>query len=305
MVVHETMQTHPATIGVHNGHDGPRGPSGGTTAVTDVSARRASSPARPRGPHPATTRAVDRRLRELDPRITSWAISACLAHADRGLTHVDDVANMMRWECAGILRRDVDETEPPAATLAFLRRAATRAADRYFHGSARTGLAGASGAARRASRARAVSGALATSLGRTPTAAEVVAEVNRSAFATRTDPVKQGALIRDDRRGLILETVALTEDLAVRPAFADEVHRRIETRIAVHRTLELCRAMGADLGEVADLWLSGALTDPPTIPTAAEIARRSSRDHRQVRRLLDECRAVAGLVCAELGLHPS
>jgi len=231
--------------------------------------------------------------------------------------HVDDVANVMRWECAGILGRDLDETETPAATdavgstetpvatLAFLRRAATRAADRYFHGSARTGLAGATGAARRASRARAVSGALTTSLGRPPTAAEVVAEVNRSAFATRADAVKQGAVIRDDRHGLLLETVPLTEDLGVRPAFADEVHRRIETRLAVHRTLALCRAMDADLGEVADLWLGGALTETPSIPTVAEIAERSSRDHGQVRRLLEECRAVAGLVCAELGLRPS
>lgn len=272
--------------------------------MTDVSAQRAIEPGRGRAPHDRIARALDARLRTLDPDIRGWAAHDCRAHGDRGLAHVDDVANLVRWECARLLRPSIGADEASAPSLRYLRQVARNAADRYFHSSARTGLAGATGAARRTSRARTTAGALVAELGRMPTTAEVVAAVNRDALAARVDAVKQGALIRD-AGSLLLEPVALDERLAGGRALDDDVHRRIEAEAAVRRTIALCRAMSDELGAVADLWLSGSLAEPPSIPTVAEIAELSSRRPDEVRELLDECRIVAELVCLELGLGPN
>jgi hypothetical protein len=267
---------------------------------------------------PALERALNRRLRELDPRLRRWADDACRAHGDRGLSHADDVANRMRWECARVLRRaltageasasphDAAVGEPaaePGPTPALLRRIALRAADRYFHSSAATGFSGATGAARRASRSRLMAAQLTATLGRTPTAHEVVDAVNAAARAARADPIRQGALIRD-ARDHYAAPVPLDEAIASPVAVADDVHARLTAELAVHRTIEVCRAMSAALGETAEAWLGGSLADPPVIPTVAELAALSSRRPDEVRELLDECRIVAELVCLELGLRP-
>lgn len=248
----------------------------------------------------AAERALNERLRALDPAIRQWAVHCCLAHADRHLAHVDDVANLMRWECAERLRRTSD-AEP---SRALLRRIAERAGGRYFHSSARTGLSGATGAARRASRVRATTAELTSTLGREPTTREVIDAVNARARSTRIDPVKQGALIAH-HGDLLVEPLALDERLAAREPLDDRVHARVTAELAVRRTIEVCRAMSPALGDAAARWLSGALAEPPSIPTVAEIAALSSRSADEVRELLDECRVVAELVCLELDLEPS
>jgi hypothetical protein len=250
----------------------------------------------------ATARALNERLRALDATIRQWAVYCCLVHADRRLVHVDDVANLMRWECSRELHRTAEDgLDDPSQ--AYLRRVAARAGDRYFHSSARTGLSGATGAARRASRANLTTTALTATLGREPTSREVIDAVNAHARTTRVDPVKQGALIRDVG-DLLAEVLPLDERIPAREALDERVHARISAELAIRRTTEVCRAMGPALGEVADLWLSGALAEPPSIPTVAEIAELSSRRPDEVRELLDECRVVAELVCLELGLGP-
>jgi hypothetical protein len=256
----------------------------------------------------ATARALNERLRALDTTIRRWAAYCCLTHADRRLVHVDDVANLMRWECARELRRARDDADGAdradgAPSEAYLRRIAARAGDRYFHSSARTGFSGATGAARRSSRARTTAAALTTILGREPTSREVIDAVNTQARSTRVDPVKQGALI-GDVGDLLAEPLPLDERLAARDALDDRVHARISAELAVVRTIEVCRAMDPALGEVAGQWLSGALATPPSIPTVAEIAAAGSHRTDEVRELLDECRIVAELVCQELGLSP-
>lgn len=256
----------------------------------------------------ALERALDERLRALDPAIQAWARRRCLDHADRGLVHVDDVANLMRWECARVLAGAFDsETGAPVAeqpSIAFLGRVAARAADRYFHSSALTGLTGATGAARRASRARATAGALTAALGREPTRAEVFDTMNAQARETRDDPVKQGALTRT-AADLLESTISLDERLPMRGHLADEVHARISAELAVRRTIEVCRAMHAELGDLAEAWLGGSLAEPPVIPTVTELALRASRRPDEIRAMLDECRVVAELVCLELGLGPA
>jgi hypothetical protein len=254
----------------------------------------------------AVQRALNERLRALDPSIRAWARQCCLDHADRGSAHVDDVANVMRWECARVIRRALEAADAaaPDPSAAYLRRVAARSGDRYFHSSARTGLTGATGAARRASRARMTAGALTVALGREPTTAEVIAAMNEQASATRADPVKQGALVRA-AADLLDQPVLLDEHVPAEGRLEDEVFGRISAELAVRRTIELCRAMNPELGEVADAWLGGSLAEPPVIPTVAELAELASRRPDEIRAMLDECRIVAELVCLELGLGPS
>jgi hypothetical protein len=256
----------------------------------------------------AVERALNERLRALDPTIRGWARRSCLDHADRGLGQLDDVANVMRWECARVLSSTLDpetgELVADEPSMGYLARAAARAGDRYFHSSAHTGLTGATGAARRASRARAAAGALTATLGREPNPSEILDAMNAQARAARVDPVKQGALART-AADLLPSTVQLDERIEADGRLDDEVHDRVTAELAVRRTIELCRAMHRDLGSVAEAWLGGSLAEPPVIPSVSELAAFASRSPDEIRAMLDECRVVAELVCLELGIGPA
>lgn len=246
-------------------------------------------------------RAISTLLGELDERTRRWARSLCAAHADRTGSHVDDVHNLIRLEIALKIRSHLGAVDPAPIDdfHALFRRIASRAAYSYFHSSAYTGVRGANGAARRASTIHSTRAELAAELGRDPSDAEVIAEVNRRAHLSRRDPAKQGALATSaDLAPTAFVPLELLADLAstIGATESDTSLDRLDAERLVARTLDVSRAVSPALGDAARLWIGQALADPPVVRTAAEIAEELGATPQEAERLLHGCRTIATLI---------
>lgn len=253
----------------------------------------------------ALERALSGLLRDFERQIRSWARAACRAHGDRRLSHLDDVANVIAYELSLTLREQLVASEPPRVVnfYAYFRRIAERRAFAYFHSPEHTGFGAASGAARRASKINKTRRELAIASGRQPSDAEVVAEVNRLARLTRSDPRKQGALVTlDDVRPPVVTSLdGLVESFG--DTFADALDdedapiSRVEARALVARIVDACRGVSPVLGEVAACWIGDALAEPPVIRDPGEIRETLALARGEALDLLDGCRLIATTIC--------
>ncbi len=265
---------------------------------------------------PRLQRAISRLLSEIDDVTGRWARVDCASNGDRLGTHRDDVHNLVRIEMAEVMRSMIapPQTAPPqiADLPAYLRRIAMRIAYSYFHSTAVTGLAGGSGAARRSGAIHAARREISIRHGRPASDAEIVDEVNRRAWGTRRDPVKQGALVTvaDVHIAPPLSLDALPLDALPRIGFdtdttgaqspdaPDGPLERIDAERLIARTIDVCAAVSASLGTAARLWIGDALADPPVIGTAEEVATHMGIAPAAAEDLLSGCRTVASLVAS-------
>jgi hypothetical protein len=255
----------------------------------------------------ALDRALSRLLRAFQGHIWGWAKAACRTHGDREFMFADDVFNVISLELSIALRKELTlEADPPIINFyAFFTKISQREAFAFFHSGERTGFSNASGATRRASKINKTRKELSILTGREPSDQEVVDEVNRLAYATRSDPKKQGALVTlDDLKLTSFSSLdGLTEDYGdsiwAREEAEDVPLSRVEAPTLITYIVAGCFEVSQVLGEVARAWIGDALSDPPAVRTDREIAALLNLKQGVVLGLLEDCKSVAVAVCAD------
>ena len=252
-------------------------------------------------------RAVSRLLRAFHGHIWGWATAACRAHGDQGYNHADDVFNIISLELSIVLRAELtNPSTPPILNFwSYFRTISQREAFAYFHSGEVTGMSNAGGAARRLSKINKTRKELSISTGREPSDQEVVDEVNRLAYETRSNPKKQGALVTlDDLKVTSFSSLdGLTEQFGD-SIWADEESEesplsRVEAPSLVEAIIEGCVAISDQLGDVAKLWIGDAMASPAVVRTPREIATLLTLKVGEASALVERAKDIAVTICEQ------
>jgi hypothetical protein len=252
-------------------------------------------------------RALSQLLRAFQGHIWGWTKAACRTHGDREFMYADDVFNVISLELSIFLRKELTKkTEPPIVNFyAFFTKISQRESFAFFHSGEATGFSNASGATRRASKINKTRKELGILMGREPSDQEVVDEVNRLAYETRSDPKKQGALVTlDDLKVTSFSSLdSLAEDFGDSIWASEETEdvpiSRVEAPTLIRYIVEGCYNVSTVLGDVAKAWIGDALSDPPVVRTEREISALLSLKLGAISDLLDDCKTVAVAVCSD------
>ncbi|KQO98871.1 hypothetical protein [Leifsonia sp. Leaf264] len=252
-------------------------------------------------------RGVHRVLRDFNGHIWGWSNQACRAHGDRDLLFAEDVRSTISLKVWQAIMKELTDPADPAIVnyYSYFQKIAQRTAFAFFHTSERSGFSNVNGALRRTSKINKTRGEMTISMGREPSDEEVVAEVNRVMHETRKNPEKQGALVslqdvRVATSSSLDGMVAEYGDSIWEPVVHDEAElSSVEAPSLIERIIDECFDESSELGEIAQLWIGNAVSEPPVIRTEVEIRDLVSPRVASVAALMIEVKEVAQRVCID------
>lgn len=212
---------------------------------------------------------VDQIAVPLQRDIHRWSASFCASFGDVHMSHREDVESAVFEHLYVLL---IKAMEPAMATpsnwVPYLKAAGRSRAMAYFQGTERTGFTEVAQVNRRRRLAERTRIQLRQSLGREPSAQEIIDSSNTTMLATRANPGKSGMLLsKVDTDGYDVSTAEMpsgvTEPTQTMDWDEPQQLARTEARALIDSLIRTCEAKDELLGEVARSWLGDHYSEPP------------------------------------------
>lgn len=239
-------------------------------------------------------RARSRALEALLPMFSRWAPLICRSHRDYSYEHLDDIVSLAAENAVRMFTPEGMANRHPTNWLPYLRRMMQNRASTYYGSSAVSFVSGTTMANRRHSTAARFTEELRSITGEEPSVAEVISYANDIISRSRSDAVRQGALLTEEDFSPVARQVSYDSLAEVGGEDSDQsLIAPSEGNAIVRAVVAQCAQITSDHGRVAGLWLGGIYDGNRGPRTDAQIARETGMTRAVVTMLLGEVQEVA------------